>query len=223
MRQVQLATMEDLNRWLAATTCYANGKNIPVDHLYPTVAQSRFDYENVLGVYLTKPRFSWMALWMALLNRKALRKRQIEYYPPDLATGDAIGSIGVHLPDPTAVIDEQLFVERAYVHLFSLIRLDIDHLVDLVGVPTHQKVAVLQERGFHWGTHRRRGYEHRALLAPLPQPILIDVDEWQVVLCQLPRVLVDVQLVIEPALVKALAARVKRISHAPSEAYIVFP
>lgn len=62
MESVQPKTIEDLSKILERNNLYANGKNIPIEFLYETVARSRWDRENIWGIYLTQPSYAWMGL-----------------------------------------------------------------------------------------------------------------------------------------------------------------
>ncbi|TAL49830.1 hypothetical protein EPN81_04515 [Patescibacteria group bacterium] len=114
MKRKVISREQDLQDLLARNQAYANGKNSPVAHLYATVATSRFDIENIFGIYLTRPAYAWMALWMAVTNREVLRKRHLTYYAP--RDGDSIGSIAV---GGTDVSLGDLLCDQAFLYLFE--------------------------------------------------------------------------------------------------------
>ncbi|MBI2637652.1 MAG: hypothetical protein HYW88_02010, partial [Candidatus Sungbacteria bacterium] len=80
MEKRTLDSVVALNELLHHNNYFANGKNFPVTHLYETSANSRWPYENIWGIYLTKPHYAWMALWMSITSRTRLKKRQVKYF-----------------------------------------------------------------------------------------------------------------------------------------------
>ena len=88
MIQRGINSIEDLQELLKNNCYWANGKSFPVNHLHATGAQSRWEYENVYGIYLTQPHFAWMAMWMGSTNRETVQKRNLTYIIPKTENND---------------------------------------------------------------------------------------------------------------------------------------
>jgi hypothetical protein len=214
---LDIATLKDLNSLLRWNRLYANGKNVCLDHLYATAAQSRFAVENLLGIYLANPEHTWMAVWMAVANRAALNKRQLEYYAPDAANGDYLGHLGIHLSDGGGADDA--LVNEAYVHLF---RLDDLPELRLDNWPSKQhQLAVLEAAGFTLRDVELRGRMRRAMVPNASEtPLLVRVDAWQVAVVHVPSLVPNVTVHLLPSVVRELRERITLIPQPPSEDYI---
>lgn len=116
METKKVKDIAELNSILEGIEYWANGKNFKVDHLHDTKASSRWELENIFGIYLTKPEYAWMALWMAVTSRKNLKKRHLRYFVPKTSQGDFIGKIEI-FSEGDNVAD--FFCEKAYLYLFD--------------------------------------------------------------------------------------------------------
>ncbi len=218
MRQSVLSSMEECNAFLRQNCFLVNGKNHPVTHLYATSEQSRWGYENLWGVYFTKSNYAWMALWMAVMSRAVLRKRQILYYTPDHAAGDSIGRIAVSTP--SQALAESALGEQAYLYCFDPRRFLGMPMYRVSHEPKDAKVAALGRLGFQQRTVHARGKVYDALIGGTG-PALVDIDAWQVALVGREEVYPDVEVTIQPLLIQALRQRVQWRSDEVGEEYIV--
>lgn len=210
-----IETINDLNTVLELNKGWANGKNIPIDHLYPTVAESRWEYENILGIYLTNPSYSWMALWMAVCNRNTLRKRNISYLRP-VDSSDMIGGVELH---SDRSITENL-CEAAYLYFFDPQDYNQIEQVDITTVPKKQKADALLEQGFQWENMQRRGALKSALVDTTNISRLVLVDEWQLALTNTPIIVPKVELNIRKTAITELAGRIAITNTEIGEDYI---
>ncbi|HLD21204.1 MAG TPA: hypothetical protein VJB64_03865 [Patescibacteria group bacterium] len=207
----------DLQNLLARNHAYANGKNTPVAHLYATAATSRFDIENIFGIYLTRPTYAWMALWMAVTNRAVLRKRHLTYYTPQ--EGDSIGSIGVGGTDLSL---EQLLCDQAFLYLFepdALPKTETDFFPDTSAEEAQKELLA---RGYSWNQIERRDQTRRTLMPPQDQqPSTIGLDAWQVVCVGVPQLVPSMSVVLRGNLIDSLRGRIKVQSSLPDRGYLI--
>lgn len=204
MKTTSIGSLESINSKLAAERKWANGKNFPVDHLHATIAGSRWDYENIFGIYLTNESHAWMALWMAVSNRNTLRKRQLSYRRPTQGN-DSLGSVEIYSKTPAT----ELTCDTGYVYLFdpAIYRAD-RQIVNISEVPKSRKAAALVENGFEWQTIERRGKGMPALVDLSNDPRVVIVDDWQVALTNTANVIPDEELIIERPAIEQLAGRI---------------
>ncbi|HEU0050857.1 MAG TPA: hypothetical protein VFQ60_02250 [Patescibacteria group bacterium] len=220
MKQERLDRLDQLSVFLRENERYAaNGKNFSVDHLYATAAKSRFEYENLLGIYLTHPAYTWMAVWMAVTNRQILRKRQLEYYRPNHRLGDMIGKLGLFLHGQTKVPCDAL-VSTAYIYLFDLDAVGPMLVTDLRLLPSKEKMQALQRLGFSWQLFYRRNRVIRALAPVDTERGYVLIDEWQLAVVNVPYLMPAIELVLTEPLIRELRERVLCIPHEPGEDYI---
>jgi hypothetical protein len=219
MKRVILDSLPLCNEFLKANKCFANGKNFPVTHLYATAAQSRWCYENLWGIYLTKPQYTWMALWMAATSRSHLKKRQIQYHRPQREVGDYVGHITIYSPDVNPV---DFLCDQAYVYLFDLQAFENLSLLDISSIrqssnPEH----FLNSHGFARRIVERRSRIYDAWLHNSQEPLLVDVDEWQVACINREQIAPSTEIVLTKNLISQLESRVKLFSGEVGENYIV--
>jgi hypothetical protein len=215
MRTISINTAAELNDALKNTTGWANGKNFPVDHLHATVAESRWEYENIHGIYLTNEQHAWMGLWMALSNRNVLRKRHISYIKPT-SPEDALGNIELF----TVLPPEDILCDSAYVYLINPPRLCDREIVDIRNVPKQNKVETLLKAGFERQQITRRGRQQPGVVDTTGTERLVLVDEWQIALTNIPDIIPDTELAIRRAAIAELVGRVSVINSEVGEDYI---
>lgn len=217
MKHETASCEQDLQDLLTSNRAYANGKNSPVTHLYATVATSRFDIENIFGIYLTRPAFAWMALWMAVTDRTVLRKRQLAYRSPQ--GGDSIGSIVI---GGTHVSQGQLLRSQAFLYLFEPDVLPTAEVDFFPGTNDEQVRTELLARGYTWKQIERRGESRRALVFPQEQrPSTIGLDAWQVVCVGVDQLVPTTQVTLTSPLIAALYDRVQTQRHLPDREYLI--
>ncbi|PJA45055.1 hypothetical protein CO174_05215 [Candidatus Uhrbacteria bacterium CG_4_9_14_3_um_filter_50_9] len=219
MQHIQVESTRKLQVLLAKNTFFANGKNSPIDHLYATAATSRFEVENLFGIYLTKPDFAWMAIWMAVTDRTKLRKRQLSYHVPK--EEDWIGALEIGGLDSVNEI-RPLLGTSAHVYLFNPSELPTP-ATDLTSFVSEQAaIAHLVQHGYTWKQIRRRGEERRALMPPEDgSRSLINIDAWQVALVGQERLVPTIDLVLTKSLIDELSSRVQIKKTVPGRNYLV--
>ncbi len=204
MKSASVTSIESLNGKLAYGKKWANGKNFPVDHLHATIAESRWDPENIFGIYLTNESYAWMALWMAISNRSTLRKRQIGYQRPD-QNDDHIGSVEIF----TEMAATEVVGEKGYVYLFDPIVCSAGRqIVDITELPKDQKTASLINNGFEWQQIERRGREVSGLIDLTLEPRVVLIDAWQLALTNTVSIIPDEELIIEKPVIEQLVGRI---------------
>lgn len=215
MRRIRITSEGELRDVLRRNAAYANGKNGRVDHLYATAAVSRFEEENVFGVYLTVPAFAWMAVWIAATDRAKLRKRQLAYHAP--RGDDTIGSISIGGLEP-AVSSRSLLCNRAFVYLFDAASLPPE---DRSGPSDQAPVERLMGRGYAWKDLLRRNETRRALTPPPGEtPAIVPIDAWQSVVVGVDRIVPSVEIELTTDLIDALAPRVRFQPTLPGRDYL---
>lgn len=210
-------TPDDLNALLAKRRYCANGKNLPVGHLYETVAASRWPHENLLGIYLTNPDHAWMAVWMAITRRDRLRKRQLRYLRPAVDAGDSLGRIEIY--DPARAVVSDVFCDRAFLYLFDQDRFAGASVVDISG--ENDKVAALERRGFRRQIVERRGWAREGYVPDSAARQVVIVDAWQIAVVNAETMAPDVQVTLAGDLIRQLSPRVTFCSDEIGEAYLV--
>lgn len=221
MERVSVNTLPSLNLLLADNRFLANGKNFPIDRLYATSASSRWSYENLWGIYLAKPEFAWMAVWMAATSRSRIQKRQIRYVCPSTEQGDHVGRIEVYSPLPFA--PRYFLLDRAYLYLLDPADLSDLSYLTIAEKEGPAKIAALERQGFRWESVRRRGKQYRALVAASIGPAVIDIDRWQVAIVRKATIVPAIEVSIGSAVISELAVRISRSSQEVGENYIVDP
>lgn len=160
---------------------HANGKNIQVSHLYATAANSPpVAYEGLWGIYLTKPNFAWMAVWMAVLSRAKVKKRQIRYLRPNVSEGDLTGRAEIY--NPQQLSREEIVCQEAWLHLFDLNTANLPLLSLNSIAEAENKIKCLKTLGFALREVHKRDKTYHTYCAPDNLSRLIDLDEWQVAL-----------------------------------------
>jgi hypothetical protein len=207
MNRKALNCIESCNTFLKSNTYFSNGKNFCVSQLCETSAKSRLPHENLLGIYLAKPRFTWMALWLAVTSRAHLKKRQVNYFRPDVAGGDFVGRAGIF--NPQKLPSEAVFCQKAYLYLIDpsatleLPRLDISGIKS-----THDKETMLLRNGFRKETIVRPGENYVTYIPSFTEKLLVDIDEWQVAVVNIKGMIPDAEIVIEQNTIRQLSDRV---------------
>lgn len=215
----KVASLDGLNCLLRGNLLYANGKNFRVDHLHATAAESRFAYENLLGIYLTDPKHAWMAVWMAVANREVLKKRQLEYCRPAADSKDRIGRLSIHLPGADH-LPENVLVEKAYVNFFDLTAMDGLYFTEVNWCAGRQRLTILQGLDFDPKPLELRGRTVTAWAPDHERPMAIKLDAWQVVVVNVPRLIPTVEAELQPSLISELRERTFLINHEPGEDYL---
>ncbi|MFO0719019.1 MAG: HAD family phosphatase [Candidatus Paceibacterota bacterium] len=203
-------TLEDLNKILCGNRLYANGKNKKVDHFYETVANSKWSLENLWGIYLAKPEYVWMALWMAVTSREKLKKRQIRYILPK--EGDCIGSVEIYNPDKLNLDD--IFSKEAYLYLFELDKYQDVEIVDLYKDPN------LIDDFFSVEKVEKRGVVQDCFVPKFKNKAVIVFDSWQVALTNFEKIIPDKEIVLTDNLIKELSNRVTFVDTEIGKNYI---
>jgi hypothetical protein len=216
--KIVLNSIEECNGLLKKNSMFANGKNIRVTSLYETSAKSRWDYENLWGIYLAKPEFAWMALWIAITSRTSLRKRQIKYIPPQTEKGDYIGKISIYNPENIEL--EKIFSREAYIYLFNNKQFLNFSLFDISDANKEEKGPEIFRNGFVRDTVIRRGREYKTIVKHQAVPTLVDIDEWQVAVIGIPEIVPDIEVVITAELIKELESRITWSPAEVGEEYI---
>lgn len=215
MKTISIETAAELNGALIDNKYWANGKNFSVDHLHSTISKSRWEYENIHGIYLTNENYAWMGLWMAVSNRNALRKRHISYIKPDLPT-DALGSIELF----TDLEPQAALCEEAYLYLVDPIELHDAEVVDIRAVAKPNKVESLLGHGFERQEVMRKGGLQAGVVDVTEKKRVVLVDEWQVALTNTPDIIPDTELAIRRSAIAELVGRVSVTSLEVGEDYI---
>lgn len=209
MKNITITNLSDLNNLFSKNVYYANGKNFRIDYLYPTCANSRWNYENIYGIYLAKPQYTWMAFWMAITSRQKIRKRQIKYVHPK--ENDSIGSITINNPDD--ILLEEILCNEAYLYLFDINK-------DMGVLNLDQNDLILKTK-FQWskitmGENIKAGYK------PLfKEPTLVDVDCWQIALTNYDKCIPIKEIILNKQLIEELKDRITFVKEEVGENYII--
>jgi hypothetical protein len=183
---------------------WANGKNIQVDHLHQTGANSRFPKENIYGIYLADEQHAWMAFWMAVTDRELVRKRSLRY----IASG-GVGHLEVDSDAPG------ILRSQAYLYLFDppqeLARIDIR------GIPNPDEA--MRESGFEMREVIRHGVGQQNYFSPSPS--IVHVDNWQLAITGIPEIYPDAELVLTRSLIEQVRDRVQRTADEIGENYLM--
>ncbi len=209
MERIYVKNLAELNDILSEGRYYANGKNIPVDHLYATAANSRWKYENIWGIYLTNEYYSWMALWMAVTSRDKIRKRQIRYIAPKKEGGDFIGTIEIYNPDD--ITHQDIFCDNAYLYLFSKDRFLNMAKIDLRNSPNG---ADLFSQRFQSKEVAKSGELRECYVSRSTEPIMTLIDNWQVACINIDQLVPDKELILTKELIDTLS---RQVSHTDKE------
>lgn len=220
MKKEKIDSLVDCNEFLKENHCFANGKNVRVEYLYATAAKSRWCYENLWGIYLAKPEFSWMALWMAITSRPRLKKRQTQYVSPNTSEGDWVGHIRIFNPLNLRFAD--ILCEEAYLYLFdyddilSLPRIDIS---EARGNAESEKILISQ--GLRKAIICRRGKEYEAWISESRIPLLVSIDEWQAALINIEKLYPQKEIIVSKKAIEELSARIHWLPAEVGENYLV--
>ena len=180
-----------------------------------------------------QPQFAWMALWMAIIARTAVKKRQIQYLRPDTEKGDQIGRIRVFNPGHLPL--DQVMRPEAYVYLFepepisSYLRLQLSNQSEV------ENLRLLEEFGFQRERVSARGEIRPALVWSLgecavagadaweisDECLVVGVDEWQIAVVNVPQLVPSVEAVVSGRLIRELSARVEWLDGEVGEQYLV--
>lgn len=219
MERIVFASIKSCNSFLKTNNYLANGKNFRLDFLYATSANSRWPYENIWGIYLTKSQFTWMALWMAVTSRSRLQKRQIRYFFPDTMNGDYIGRIAIY--NPRDLSRHDVIQEKAYVYLFNPLAFQSLTRLDVSGEIKFAKKTALINNGFEQKIVKRRGKTYHTFISSLTHPLFVDIDEWQVAIVGIEEIVPDIEIILEKEFIQELAARILWHEEEIGENYIV--
>ena len=219
MKKRILDSLESCNTLLQENSYLANGKNFRVNHLYATSAKSRWPHENIWAIYLAKPQFAWMALWMAMTSRNQLKKRQIRYIRPEAAAGDYIGRIEIF--NPQNINPTDLLCQEAYLYLFDpeilrgFARLDISN----IGGGTNKQESLLNS-GFKCRAIRQRGKHYDAFVYSQSDNLIVDIDEWQAAIVSVEKIVPNIEVILTRTLIEQLATRIQWLEEEVGEDYI---
>lgn len=216
MNRVSVTSLGQLHEQIFSGAGWTNGKNFPVDHLHATVAQSRWAYENIHGIYVANETHDWMAVWMAVSKRETLRKRQLRYIAPTAA--HILGGLEVF----TSIDISNCLNNRGYLYSFQPDDyLETGQAVDISEVPKPEKTGALLQSGFEWSEIERRGEQRKALVDTTGEPRIVRVDEWQIALTNRNRILPETEIIIEESAIRQLLGYVALSSAEVGEDYIV--
>ncbi len=196
METTTVTNLDDINHILSQNSYHANGKNFKIDYLYQTVANSRWNYENIFGIYLAKPEYAWMAFWMAITSREMVRKRQIQYISP--RGKDSVGNIVIYNPENLSLDD--MLCEKAYLYLF-----DIDTNIEVLDLTTCN--SVLQAM-FVWSKIERGDVIKTGYKPLFRNKTLVDIDRWQVALVNYEKYTPIKEIILSKKLIKELKHRI---------------
>lgn len=205
------------NAELETNVLFANGKNFQTGHLYETAAKSRWPYENIWGIYLAKPRFAWMALWMAVTSREKIKKRQLKYFSPDFSAGDFLGRMGVFNPEGLPL--EDTLSQEAYLYFFDLDFADFEGLDIRTKASAEEKKSALLDAGFEKRIVQKRGKDYSAYVSE--NKLIVDIDEWQVAVVGAKKLVPKIEIIIERGAILELAKRICSLDEEVGENYIV--
>ena len=213
-------SIDECNMFLKLNSAYANGKNLRVEHLYATGAdKSPRAYESLWGIYLSKPQFAWMALWMAVLSRTKLKKRQIKYIRPDYSRGDHIGCVQIF--NPQELKPKEVLCEEAWLHLFNSKLLPPARIMDIEAAgDAGAKIESLIALGFTLQEVHKRNKIYQVYLAPTDERLLIHLDEWQTVLIGVETLSPNMIITLQPTLIYELRTRISFVATAISDDYL---
>ncbi|MBI5732883.1 hypothetical protein HY967_02920 [Candidatus Jorgensenbacteria bacterium] len=219
MKTQYIDSLESLNEVLKRNLCFANGKNFKIEHLYATSANSRWPHENLWGIYLAKPWYTWMAVWMAITSRSLLKKRQIQYVSPKIAEGDHIGHITLYNPENLSI--KEMLCNEAYLYLFEIDWENIEILNISHAITAEIKQRVLLKNGFEEKTIFKRKKEYHALVALTKEKLVVNVDEWQIALINIETIVPTTEVILGKEVIEALASRITWSKEEIGENYIV--
>ncbi len=198
MESIKVSTTSELNKFFNNNRFYVNGKNIKVDHLHETTANSRWEYENLWGIYLTNTDHAWMGLWMAATSRGKVRKRQIRYISPK--EDDFIGRIEIYNPDHLKL--EDALCDEAYLYLFDLSKYEGIETLDLA-----RNFNLLKD-SFRKDEIEKRGVIQNYFLPNFEHRAVVIVDDWQIALINFKKIVPDIELILTKDLIKELSQKV---------------
>jgi hypothetical protein len=213
MKSIEILNIAELNSFLHQNKDYANGKNIRVDHLYETTANSRWNYENLWGIYLTNSDYAWMALWMAMTSRGKIKKRQIRYIAPN-RKNDFIGSIEIYNPDHLKL--EDIFSQEAYLYFFNVNSHPNIEVLDFTKDPN------LFINRFILDQIEKRGITQDYYKPLFSGKVLVKIDDWQVALINYKKIIPTQEIILGKGLIKALSKRVVFTNKEIGQDYIKF-
>ncbi len=219
MNHISPASVSELNELLRNNLYWANGKNIKLDHLHATGAKSRWEYENIWGIYLTNPESAWMGLWMSVTDRTKIPKRNISYVCPQNDLDDFIGQVRIFIPEGDDI--RTAFCEsESYLYLVDPHHYDHYPTIDLMEIPLERKVDSLVEQGFYQKEVERKG-EKQTNLFYSGGSTIVKVDSWQIALVNIPRMIPDIEVSISSEIIWELyLTRVSRASGESLEEYV---
>ena len=209
-----------LNKLLKHNYFFANGKNFPITHLYETSANSRWPYENLWGIYLTKPHFAWMALWMAVTSRASLKKRHVKYFSPARVLGDHIGGISIFNPDALELKD--ILCEKAYLYFFDPLFLQNLPCINLSEVKSAaEKIAELTKNSFDQRTFAKREKNYTAYVNSSNENLVVDIDDWQVAVINVEKLVPVIEIMLTGKIIGELGNKIEWLKKEVEENYIV--
>jgi|GEM_PF-6212345 len=195
-----ISSLDQLNDFLKNNSLLANGKNFKVDHLHSTGAKSRFEYENLFGIYLTNTEYAWMALWMGITNRERIKKRNITYIKPDKSK-DYIGNVAIYYDRLSK--DDVFCKNGAYLYLFDENNL-MAPKIDLRHLPKKDKLDFLRICGFYLKEIKRGEQKQMNYFPDNENKTILLMDCWQLALVNYNKIIPDVEIFIEPKVVDKL-------------------
>jgi hypothetical protein len=193
METIPVNSIDDLETLLSKNCLYANGKNMQIDHLHATGAVSRFDRENMYGIYVARPEYAWMAVWMGVVDRKKSKKRDITYCRP--RSPDVIGSIRLYAEHD---ISRDHLCEESFVYLLDVRAYPA---MDIRSEDNHPRIT---DAGFQNRLWRHHGTEQENYVHVSDLPMIVHVDFWQSVLVNVPRIIPTQELHLGKGLIDEL-------------------
>ncbi|OGZ65760.1 MAG: hypothetical protein A2822_04435 [Candidatus Staskawiczbacteria bacterium RIFCSPHIGHO2_01_FULL_41_41] len=211
-------SIEGLNGFLKNNRYWANGKSFPVDHLHATGAQSRWEYENVYGIYLTQPHFAWMAMWMGSTDRERVQKRNLTYVRPE--NGDWIGAIRIYSLD--SGVKELYSKNGCFLYLFDPENYKEAQTIDLQKLSAQEKISYLLNNNFSRKEITRKGKSQSNIVSESLERTIIEIDSWQMTLVNVDVIRPDIEVHVESEVLKNLyGQRVLPANEISTENYII--
>ncbi len=205
MKTIEISSVAELNSFLKENRFWGNGKNFRIDTLHATCASSPRDYENLYGIYLTKPDHAWMGLWMGVTSRKNLKKRNLRYRRPDTKNGDHIGRLEIYSEKDDL---KEYLCNTAFLYFFDPKKYADAETIDCSNLPPKEKIPFLKERGLKDASIEKNGIPNDTYLYPSDKKAIVTIDAWQIALVNFGTITPDIGIELGKNVIDALRARV---------------
>ncbi len=218
IKRVNILTPTQLNSLLKENNFWTNGKNFRATCLHTTCAESTREYENLWGIYVTKPDYAWMAVWMAITSRKNLKKRHLRYIRPNTNKGDYIGNLEIYSKKESI---SNYLCEEAFIYLFNPIKYQGIKKIDCSKISSKKFISYIKNVGFENGFFDKEGKIYNTYKFSSPQKIIMILDEWQIALINFKRITPDIEVHLGKNVIIELSKRIKRIKDKVGDNYII--